>query len=543
MTPLLPILIPLAGAAIRPWRFLPHRGVPLLRWLYALIIALTGLALGLVWLLGPTSWQLPAVEPYLNGAPTLVWSPLGFWAGGLLIFILLAGQLPRVGRPMAAEHACSRLVMLAASMGVFSAGNYVALAMAWNAPLLVLLLLRALWPDGEAERPTPREVWNALFSGGLLVLGSVALIAGQGGSMALGQAQRGLGLSAMTAAVALRVFGWPGAGGLRRRWELYLMALVTGLFLWLRIGMALQGAGPSASPGVAMGAVLVLTILGLLGALHQRPGRALPYVLAHWLVLALLAPLLDPTTGLVASLLIALLLALALLVLRIYQTSSLSAMRLGRIPYLVAWASLGGAPLTIGFVAHWLVVRSAWEAGAAHLGVWLLVGYVLNAFPAWVQGRAWMLDTPAEEAEHSPAYAVLAASGMAALPLMALGVAPPLASALWPQGPAELGILAYGRLFAGVPVSAFWPWAVALAPLLTGLAVQLGVARVPMPHLRPFYRSRRLVNADWLYAVAREQVEQVLSLLSSGLRALEGPLALAWVLLWGIALVYYMVSG
>ncbi len=543
LIPWLPILIPLVGAAICPWRFVAHDQLPLRRWLYAALVALTGVAMAVAGSQGVPGKSAMLLQPYLGEAPAVVWTPLGVWVGGLLIIVLLVGQLSRGVRSLAPEHASLRLLLLAAAMGVLSADNYYVLALAWSVPVIVLLLLRALWRGGEAERPAPWDIWANLFSGGLLVVGAIATIAEQGGELALGRIGPGLGLGAFLVAVALRTLRWPRAGGLRRHWDSFMLLLVPALYLWVRVSLSLGAVEAPVNSAATTVALIALVLLGLLGALHRQPGRALPYVLAHWLLLALLAPLLDPTLGAVVGVLVIWQLAFTLLALRLYQTSGLSTRRLGRVFYLIAWASLGGLPLTTGFVIQWLVLRSCWEAGVGHLSLWLLLSYLANALPAWVQGFSWNAPPAIEPLRARLDYGLLAAAGLPALALLLVGVYPGLLGALVPQAPAELGLLNYDRLFACSPSPGFWPWAVALVPLLAGWALLPWVAQARMPTLRPFYRSRRLVNVEWLYAAATEQVDRLATLVEGGLRAFEGPFALGWVLLWGLVLVYWMAGA
>ncbi len=543
MAPLLPILIPVVGAMLCPWGFLSHARLPLRRWLYVGIIGLTALGVLVVALQGAPRLEATRPLSHLEAAPTLVWTPLSLWVAAALLAFLLASELARRRRPLAPAHVSLRLLSLAACLGVLAAGNLLTLSVAWSVPLVSLLLARALWREGEAERPGPWEIWYGLFSSGLLILGAVAVTVQQGGGLELQEVRPGLALNALAASVALRVLTWPRVGGLRLRWESYLMSLVAGLYLWLRIGLSLQATGLSLTGGVAVGAVVLLAVLGLMGALQRRPGRALPYTLGHWLILALLAPLLDPDLGLVASLLIALHLLSSLLILRVYQTSPLPQMRPGRPLYLAAWASLGGLPLTLGFVAHWLVVRSCWQSGAATLVFWLLLGCLANAVPAWAQARTLAGDAPAEEGEAKADYVALVPAGLAAAILVILGIGPGLMAVLWPQAPLDLGVLGYGRLFAAgaSPVGGLVLAAV-LAPMLAGLTLHQRWVSAQAPSLRPFYRSRRVINAEWLYTVVREQIDRLLAILRQGLEIIEGSFSLVWILLWGIALVYYMVG-
>lgn len=541
LIPLLPILTPLVGAIACLLPLGDRAATRQRRWFYVAVVALTGASVLFVRVQGTLMLGMSTQVPYFYLPLALLWTPLSFWAALLLFGGLVIGQVSRLHLPLARENAGFRLVLLAASLGVLAAGNLVSLNLAWGAQLVVLLALRAMWSGSAAERPGPWAIWSSLASTGCLMVGAVAVMAHQNGAALKVEVTPGLPLLALAAAVGLRLVGWPRAGALRRSYEVYLMSLVSGLYLWLRIGLSLNADAPLLVGGI--GVALVVVVVGVMGALHRTPGRALPFVLGHWFILAMVAPFFDPQRGFVASMLIAVHVAICLLVLRIHHTSGAMPLRLGRAPYLAAWASLGGLPLTAGFIAHWLLLRSIWNAGASHLVFWVLLSYVANAIPAWSQVRMGAEDVSKDEIPSAAGWTPFASMAIAAILLVVLGVYPALLSALWPRAPLNLGVLEHGRLWEGLvaPTRALIA-ATLLAPLVAGLTLHPRVALARGISLQPFYRFRRTVNAEWLYAVIREQVEGVLATLGRGFEALEGSFALGWALLWGIALLYFMVG-
>jgi hypothetical protein len=545
-SPLPSIIIPLVGAAICSLRLLTHPRWPVQRWLYVCTIAATALTVLATGLGMGTLEAARPYTPYLEPILTLLWMPLTSWAALLLFAGLLIGQFPRVFMPLPARHASLRLILLSSSVAILTAANLVILLLAWGVQLLVLLLLRALEPADQPERKSPWEVWTSLASTGLLMVGALAVLAGQQGVLFLIEIWPGLALSALSAAVALRLVAWPLAGGLRRNWDIHLMSLVTGFYLWVRIGHSIEFTGALLGGGSAW--VMLLAALSIAGALRQTPERALSYVVIHWIIVALLAPFVNPDVGYVASLLITMHLIVCLLVLRIYQTTPVASLRLGQIPHLVAWASLGGFPLTAGFVGHWLLVRSTWQAGAAPLNFWVLLSYLAIAIPAWSQWRIMRREAamgqtaPPEKRPTRQTQLALPLVSLLAIMLVALGVYPRLADILWPSIELDLVLLDHRLLWGGSLGAVGLVLATALAPLLGGLTWRLDTGEEGLAWPQAMHRLGSVFDADWLYLVLGRQIERVMRVVEQGFGILEGSFALGWVLLWFIALLYYVVG-
>ena len=545
-SPLPSIIIPLVGAAICSLRILTHPRWPVQRWLYVSTIAVTALAILIAGQgMGPLEAARP-YTPYLEPILTLLWMPLTSWAALLLFSALLIGQIPRILAPLPVRHASLRLVLLSSSVAVLTAANLMTLLAAWGVQLLVLLLLRAVAQADQPERSNPWVIWTSLLSTHLLIIGALAVLAGQEGVMFLIEIWPGLALNALSAAVALRLIAWPLASGLRRNWDIHLMSLVTGFYLWLRMGYSLEITEALLGGGAIW--VILLAGLSLVAALHRTPERGLPYVVIHWIIVALLAPFFEPDIGYVASLLITMHLIACLLVLRMYRTMDIAAMRLGQIPRLVAWASLGGFPLTAGFVGHWLLVRSIWQAGASPLSIWVLLSYFVIALPTWSQGRLLLSGEATEQAappgEPISAHTWLAGglAGLLAIALLALGLFPRLADILWPGIQLDLSLLDHRVLWGAWPGALGMVLLTLVAPLLGGLTWLWGAAEEDIPWLQAIRRSGPMLDADWLYRALRRQVERGLQIVEQGLGILEGPFSLGWVLLWFIALFYYLVG-
>ena len=545
-SPLPSIIIPLFGAAICSLRILTHPRWPMQRWLYVSTIAITALAVLMAGLgMGVLEASRP-YTPYLEPILILLWMPLTSWAALLLFAGLLIGQVPRILVPLPARQAALRLILLSSSVAILTAANLMILLSAWGVQILVLLLLRSIEQTDQVQRSSPWEVWTSLLSTGLLMIGALAVLAGQEGVLFLIEVWPGVALSALSGAVALRLVAWPLAGGLRRNWDVHLMSLVTGFYLWLRIGYSLEITSASLGGGIAW--AILLAILSLVAALYRKPDRGLSYVVLHWITVALLAPFINPDVGYVASLLITLHLIACLLVLRMYQTTRIASLRLGQISHLVAWASLGGIPFTAGFVGHWLLVRSIWQVGASWLNIWVLLSYLAIAIPTWSQWRIIRQDNAAEQAtsleEHSSRHAQLAwgLAGLLASMLIALGIYPRLADLLWPGIQLDLALLDHRVLWGESPGALGMVLATALASLLGGLTWLWDTEEKRIPWLQPIDRLRTVLDANWLYRVIRDQIEWGLEATERGLRILEGYFSLGWVLLWFIALFYYLAG-
>ena len=136
------------------------------------------------------------------------------------------------------------------------------------------------------------DTWSSFVSLALVVIGAVALAAEQSGSLYLVAIGPGLAFTALAAGAGFRLVSWLLAGGPGRWWQLHAMSMISGFYLWLRLGIILQAEQPLLSnPGLA---VPIALALGLIIGPRERQSRVVPVGFGYWLALALLAPALRP---------------------------------------------------------------------------------------------------------------------------------------------------------------------------------------------------------------------------------------------------------
>jgi hypothetical protein len=539
LLPYFPMVVPLAGILIcLALRSGAGRPVPW-RTLYAATMALTGLSLIGPWLYSATGVPVVADPGYMAMPATPLWTPLGFWAAVVLVVVLLLGLLADLDRPVTKGHCITFLTFMAATMATVSAGNLVSLILAWSLPVWLILYLRASQVEVETRDVSRWDTWISLGSLCLIVLGAVAAAREQNGVLLLVELRPSVALAALSLAAAMRLLSWSLASGRGRWWQLHVMSLTTGFFLWLRLGIALNAEGPlAAQPGVAVAAVVALGLL--IGPQDDRTG-VIPGGFGYWLALSLAAPLLDPGRGFATTLLIATQLGLCLLILH-GQPAARDGASLARLPRWVALGALGGMPLTSGFVVHWLFAQACLRTGGPLLLVVASLGFLMVAIPFW--RRLMTREQPEAAAPGQGRYGVLvmAASAVPALLLVVLGLWPGLLAWIWPN--IRLGLDAYGigrQWSGGVPQNLALVVATLVVPVVGGYLLSARAGQLVDTGREAVGRTRQGARSGTGYLLAEQALDRVLSGIRRGLENIEEALPIGWTVLWGMALYYYLI--
>ncbi len=542
LTPLLPILVPLLGAIVIP--LLPNadnRG-SLRLWGYVAVLVLTGLALG-----GVGLWDLGiirAIGPAGSNWDTrlaLLWTPLGLGTAVLLTTTLLLAQIGRMAPPRTASYVSITLTLLAAAIVAMGAANLLVLCLAWGVPSVGILLLRMAPEQDSSVADAPPSVWASVISTALLVLGATVLMSEQKGALILVQVQPGLGLIALTCAVALRLYASTRTVTSGRFWQIAVIELLMGLYLWARIVVSLQ-AHQSAVVDRTGWAAGVLVAIGLFAYLIRKPVAARTPLVLHWLTVAIIAPLLDPARGLAVSVLVTVQLASAMLAMHVRDGTESGPF--GAVSYLeaIVGASLAGLPLTIGFIIHWILLQIA-LGHSVWLTVWFSISFGLVAFPFWQRSLDLVKSAPRWKMGPAGAFRALAVVSIAGLIVTSLGIYPGLASYLWMRGPVDLGALSYRQLISGTGVElVVLVVGAGLVPGLAALAVMSRVDQVPRGIASRYRALRRSFDVDVLHDIIALRIQRGLSSANGIVRAGEASLMVGWTILWGVALVYYIIS-
>jgi hypothetical protein len=535
--PALPILTPLAGALICAIPRYPIAGRLARRGVYAVVLVLTAISLAMVWAGGDAVVASAGPQSgYLAYLAMPLWSPLGYWAALLVLAVLMIGLLADLERPLAAARSVHYLIVVSATMATVSSGNSIGFVLAWSIPQWLILYLRV--SQGESSGRTSRwDTWAGFGSVALVVLGATAATMEQGGSPYLVEIGPGLAFASLAIAAGLRLLSWPLIGGRGRWWQLHAMSLACGLYLWLRLGIALDSDGPLVSHPTAT--VALVLALGLLIGPREGQSRVVPYGFGYWLALALLAPLLDPESGFAVSLLIGTQLMLCLVILRGYLEPAAGTW-FSRVSGLVAWASLSGILLTSGFAVYWTFGQICLTTGGVPLLMIASVSYLVAALPLWRR-----LTLPAEiYPDGAPArltrpfgVALLAVSGV----LVLLGVWPGVLEWLFPEIRVGLAIFGYARLWGeAAPDRVTLFLAIFLVPGIAGLVGRRAPQLLDAPHRWMRWIEQR-VRGEWLYLIGQRALALVTGSVRTALESLEGSLSLGWCLLWAIALIYYLL--
>ena len=535
--PLLPIIVPLASIPVCAATKEQAAGRLTRRMVYTGALGMTALSIALTALTGTTPQTFGSAEGYLAAPTAPLWSPLSYWAASVLMLVLLLGQLTQLQRPLTAARSMHYLVTLSATMATVSASNAISLALAWSIPHLLVTYLRSA--QGEATVRSSRwDAWSSFMSLALVIIGAVALSAEQSGTLYLVAIGPGLAFTTLAAGAGLRLVSWLLAGGPGRWWQLHAMSMISGFYLWLRLGISLQAEQPLlGNPGLAVSIALAL---GLIIGPREGQSRVVPVGFGYWLALALLAPALDPGTGFAVSLLVATQLMLCLLLLR-GSSAMPSESRLRTVPGMIAWGALCGVILTSGFVAHWAFGQICLRAGGPGLLAIAAIGYLLAAIPlgrrlAWPPGAA--LRGRPVAARDSGAIAGLVVAGL----LVLLGIWPGIIETIWPDIRLGLDALDYSQLWGDSAADR-------LALFVAVLVVPMGAGLAPrrVPRIQDILygwivRAEQGLRGEWLYLLAQRALAWATRGLRHVLEALEESLALGWCLLWGLALVYYLLQ-
>lgn len=539
LLPALPIIAPLIGIPFCAFLKYPAFGKVTRRVAYASVIGLTALTLAIVW--ARSGSIAPDIRPdvgYLVTPASPLWSPLGFWAASLALFVLLIGQLTETERPLTAARSAHYLMILSAAMATVSAANSISFVIAWCVPQWLITYLRVSQSDGT-ERVSRWDTWAGLASMALVILGATASTSEQSGSLYLIEIGPGLAFTAFALAAGLRLVSWPLAGGRGRWWQLHALSLVTGFFLWLRLGVALNAQGTLASHPLV--AVIVGLTFGLLIGPREEQSRVVPYGFGYWLAVALLAPVLDPERGYAVSLLVGTQLMLCLLILRGHPIQP-------AVPWtqwisgLVARATLSGVVFTSGFIASWVFGQICLQTGGYALLSVVSVGCLAAALPLW-RRLSLLLNGPAperaaENVERPVHYAFLAVSGI----LIVIGLWPGVIARLWPDIRLGLSALEYAQLWGD---SGSDRLALILAILLIPSTPGLLIRRSPHSWDTAYAlidRAEHGLRGEWLYLLGQRALARATGMLRSGLQAIEESLPLGWSLLWLVALLYYLLQ-
>jgi hypothetical protein len=544
--PLLPLLIPLGGmivAWVLPDK--PRFGQPK-RWIYTAALGGTFVSFLVLYGTRATDFQYhlwPSarfpIEP-LSLAPDALSVALAL----LFVGILLVISLSMLIRPMERFESVTMMGLVVAGLGTFLAANLLTLAFFWSMMDVILLIMGLVRAPSESVARVTRAILGSVMSA-MALLAAVLLITLEGGETNFGN----LGLRGDTArlvmvAALLRLGVYPLPGSLQRRWEVLLVSLCTGGYLWLRLGSLAVVPLPGAN-WLAPLLGWLLIVIGLLAVLARDLISALPLVYGSGIASLVLAGLLGPGAGMPAALLMTVNLSVSLALLLIdAQVRPIPPWgHNARLPLMVGLASAVGWPVTLGFSAHWALFRACWFSGARAITLQASIGYLLVSVPIWQRLRQVLREV--RSAGSWPLWQIgiaLACASLLGLALLALGVAPALLESLWAGLPSVQGASVSAQS-SGSRVAMF-------IALLATTAVVPFLGSYALQRFWRYGRTSRLAQVgravggvlelDWLYAEIQGLLGRLASLAEYVFMGVEEVFFLGWALIWILVIILYL---
>ena len=545
--PLLPVLIPFAGAGLLSVLPRMRSAVAPRRTVLSLVLLAAMLSFPLTHAGRAPVAQRFSLGPSVPGLGSihLAFDALAVHWGLLLLgtLMLLHGASLRV--PMERSRAVWLLVAVGGAVWSFAATDVYSLAMAWGLidVATVGYAARAMASRRRAIRFAVGALLSTMATVVALVL-SLGLAGDSGIEAALDVGTPALWL---VAAAIVRQGVYPLVGGFCRPLGLGLLSVFTGSCLWLRIG----GLAPALLAGFGgllpyVGAALL--IAATLALLAPEPASSRAYVLLNGALASILASILEPSAGLGVAFLTLMSTGLGLALAESSRIAEASAsVSLGPVPRWAAWATLGGWPLTLGFVCHWALLKLCLQTGAHALGLLAILSHLLVAMALWKRrpeapARTQRRGAASWAARPWQVWFSATLCWAAAGGLILLGLAPGLLARFWPGMPAGTRVASLVTLLLG-GISPSQGVVLALATLGPLWGCRLSARRLA-PVTGQTRQAGHLVGAalelDWLYVALEASAAAVAREARKAFSLLEGPLYLAWVLVWILGAVFLL---
>ena len=467
-----------------------------------------------------------------GGSLRLTWDSTGRGFALLVVGCLALSHLADWKKPQGRAEAALFLLVVAASVGVCLAGSLPALLLAW-AILDVSLIFGGILQAPEEQIPhVVRHALVSVISTVLLVVAAV-LASGHGETtQAWWVSVLGPSLPFVVLAALLRLGPYPLPGSRQRAWDSYLLSALTGGYVWLRIAPgAVQLLSQAGWPVTLAWGSLIMT--GLLAGLGSVREAVLSAILLNQMALLVLAPLLDVPSGSRVVTMTVANLGLCLPLLRIYQVSTPEHRPwwLG-LPRLVAFASLLGAPLTLGGQVYWLLSERCWQGGQVSWLLLTLIAHLLVSVPFWTLLR--------READARPAALSESRFGVAQR-VFAYGLAIVLLFLAFDLGVLRTDVLGVFRDYPTLPWTRiaqplqYYGILVLVAyiiPLFGGWGVSVLKARLLGRGASCLDMASAFLELDWLYSGAEAVLGVVGRVAEFCLSSIEESFYLGWIVLW-----------
>jgi hypothetical protein len=540
------MLLPLAMAVLLGLlspRCLPE---PIVRALAATGCLSGALALILSVVLRLVVASVPLASPSLlaGRALTFTWDGLGTLFGLLLATGLGIQVAILRSEPLPSYRAIGTCVLAGAGLAGCAAADLITLCYCWGVMDLTAMVLGMLGANEEQAPAARRHAWANAAATILTILALLLVAYDQGRTFWSFLALQNTGFVLVASAALLRLGAYPLPSSFGARWHGALVPIATGGLLWMRVG----SVAPF-TPGNA--ALVTLVTAGLLAAaimaaLAPDLKGAMPGLILHSLSMAVLAPMLDTITGFAASLMALVNVALCLTVVVVERNRGAIPLlrRWDRLPSGIAWASLMGCPLTLGFAAHWLFLRVCWLAGAGWILTVSVFSFLLVAVQCWRAGRQ-LLQSPISEQEPVSwrAWPPFVSAAVPALVLILAGLNPAWLERIWRGGFPGFDLPSLGALFSGgrgstlvlllatvvIPMGGAYSWlrwrpglSIESEPLLTRLGATLSL--------------------EWFYLGIEQGLLVIQRLLRRILNSTEESFFMGWILVFSASVLLFLIK-
>ncbi len=517
----LPWLIPFVGACLTatlPSNIISAR---IRRWAQIAILLGTCVALALVQRTTQATWTPPQpfmdqFEPltfsYEQPRTTIAWLPLG---------LLSLVNLGLITEPVGRSESARQLALVGMVLATMAASTPFTLGVIWALTDLLLLVLKFRRTHQEEPYLLIRYGTSNLLSTMALVV-AIAFMGGRGNAPLAAWPRMSLPWLVLAAFFRLGMYPLPHRHG--EAWEVDLASLYTGIYLWLQVGM-LQPLALARLPLLLMS--LCLLAMGLLANRAADFSSAWPYVSAYGILLSLFPVLVGGNAGGVATLSLAALWALGLALRHLYIRASVPRKVAPglRVPMAVALAALCGLPPSLGFMAHWSLLQLCWLHGRWGVMLVLSAAWLLISIPLWRQ-----LD---ELLTFQGNYRKMRGVELIPIGAAALLGAALLVGGIWPGTGAIDGLLSQ-------PLPGSVLLLLTLIPPLGGYALREPGRR---SYAAPWAEGLAPpLGLAWLYGGVEKALERTDAWIVELFVTLEDAFGLGWILIWGLALILYLVE-
>jgi multicomponent Na+:H+ antiporter subunit A len=446
-------------------------------------------------------------------------------------------------------------LVAAAGTSLIFAADLVTLYISWGFLDLGLLFLTGFLHRGKAASRTGLRILTVNYLAGLALLASLLLLERQGISFSLQSTLLPSMVISLTLFAALVRLGlYPALVALPADVEMSLPTVIAWYVIPLSAGgYLLARVLTLASVTSLLGKEVVLFLGSLALVLSPFPlwfetnlRRTASYIVLNQVgYLALASAVAAPHSVVIASLqVISLTLALSLLFLS--QVASRDPMP---HPYQL-WAqgctfaavvTLVGTPLTAGFVSRWFLYQSLWETG---LGPLILLGLLANSFLLAPLLKMFLERTPQASEQGKASPLLLAGMSGLAIPLVILGLHPPLIGRLFrlqstlPSLPSLPDLI-----YSTEPSLSLVMMAGTLLSLSLGYLMYLRGKIIVVRAGISLQTLQMVAEMEWLYRAVGWTVQRVILILEQLGGFFEERRSLSWILLFALLVSLLLLSS